>query len=135
MDYNVITWDVINNGIEMLSKEIISSNIKYEVIYGPPRGGLIPGVMLSHKLRIPLVLNMEEVWRIDMQHGKVLIVDDISDTGKTLKYFDDKNFDIATIFVRMHTSKISPKFNAFDINDDTWLLFPWETQDTTQSNL
>ena len=135
MDYNIITWDVINNGIEMLSKEIISSNIKYEVIYGPPRGGLIPGVMLSHKLRIPLVLNMEEVWRIDMQHGKVLIVDDISDTGKTLKYFDDKNFDIATIFVRMHTSKISPKFHAFDINDDTWLLFPWETEDTTQSNL
>lgn len=134
MDYNIITWDMINNGIETISKKIISANETYEVIYGPPRGGLIPGVMLSHKLKIPLVLNMEEVWRIDMQHKKVLIVDDISDTGKTLQYFHDKKFDIATLFVRIHTSRVMPKFHAFDINNDAWLLFPWETQDTTQPN-
>ncbi len=135
MSYNIITWEKIDEAILKLSESIADSKEQYEVIYGPPRGGLIPGVMLSHKLDIPLVLNIEEVWRIDMQHKKVLIVDDIADTGNTLKYFDDKKFDIATLYVRVHTSKITPRYNAFDINNDNWLLFPWETKDSTVSHI
>lgn len=131
MEYDIVTWDKIDEAISILTKQIQDAKIKYEVVYGLARGGLIPAVMLSHRLGVPLVLNMEEVWRLKVKHKDVLIADDISDTGTTLRYFSDQNFDITTLFVRKHTSKITPRFNAFEIEHDNWLLFPWETKKST----
>ncbi|WP_300755451.1 phosphoribosyltransferase [uncultured Brachyspira sp.] len=128
MEYDVISWTDIDEAIDILAKQIEDSKIHYEVIYGLARGGLVPAVMLSHRLKIPMVLNMEEVWRLKVKNKAALIVDDISDTGETLKYFDDQKFDIATLFVREHTSKIKPRYNYKNINHDNWLLFPWETK-------
>ncbi|MEI0477311.1 phosphoribosyltransferase [Brachyspira pulli] len=132
MEYYIITWTDIDEAIEVLAKQIEDSKIHYEVIYGLARGGLVPAVMLSHRLKIPMVLNMEEVWRLKVKNKSVLIVDDISDTGETLRYFDDQKFDIATLFVREHTSKIKPKYTYKNINHDNWLLFPWETQSSSK---
>ena len=132
MEYYIITWTDIDDAIEVLAKQIEDSKIHYEVIYGLARGGLVPAVMLSHRLKIPMVLNMEEVWRLKVKNKSVLIVDDISDTGETLRYFDDQKFDIATLFVREHTSKIKPKYTYKNINHDNWLLFPWETQSSSK---
>ena len=128
MEYDVVTWENVNEAIEVLAKQIEDSKIHYEVIYGLARGGLVPAVMLSHRLKVPMVLNMEEVWRLKVKNKAALIVDDISDTGETLKYFHDQKFDIATLFVREHTSKIKPRYSYKDINHDNWLLFPWETK-------
>ena len=128
MEYDIITWENIDEAIEVLAKQIEDSKIHYEVIYGLARGGLVPAVMLSHRLKIPMVLNMEEVWRLKVKNKAALIVDDISDTGETLKYFDDQKFDIATLFVREHKSKIKPRYSYKNINHDNWLLFPWETK-------
>lgn len=128
MEYDIITWENIDEAIEVLAKQIEDSKIHYEVIYGLARGGLVPAVMLSHRLKISMVLNMEEVWRLKVKNKAALIVDDISDTGETLKYFDDQKFDIATLFVREHTSKIKPRYSYKNINHDNWLLFPWETK-------
>lgn len=128
MEYDIISWKDVDEAIEVLAKQIEDSKIHYEVIYGLARGGLVPAVMLSHKLKIPMVLNMEEVWRLKVKNKAALIVDDISDTGETLKYFDDQKFDIATLFVREHTSKIKPRYSYKNINHDNWLLFPWETK-------
>lgn len=132
MEYDIISWDNINEAIESLAVQIEQANIHYEVIYGLARGGLVPAVMLSHRLNIPMVLNMEEVWRLKVKNKSALIVDDISDTGETLRYFDDQKFDIATLFVREHTSKIKPKYSYKNINHDNWLLFPWETKSTSK---
>ncbi|WP_028329448.1 phosphoribosyltransferase [Brachyspira alvinipulli] len=132
MEYDVVSWADIDDAVEVLAKQIEESNIHYEVIYGLARGGLVPAVMLSHRLKIPMVLNMEEVWRLKVKNKNSLIVDDISDTGETLRYFDDQKFDIATLFVREHTSKIKPKYSYKNINHDNWLLFPWETKSSSK---
>lgn len=132
MEYDVVSWADIDDAVEVLAKQIEESNIHYEVIYGLARGGLVPAVMLSHRLKIPMVLNMEEVWRLKVKNKNSLIVDDISDTGETLRYFDDQKFDIATLFVRKHTSKIKPKYSYKNINHDNWLLFPWETKSSSK---
>ena len=128
MEYDIVSWEDVDEAIEILAKQIEDSKIHYEVIYGLARGGLVPAVMLSHRLKIPMVLNMEEVWRLKVKNKNSLIVDDISDTGETLRYFYDQKFDIATLFVREHTSKIKPKYSYKNINHDNWLLFPWETK-------
>ena len=132
MEYDIVSWEDVDEAIEILAKQIEDSKIHYEVIYGLARGGLVPAVMLSHRLKIPMVLNMEEVWRLKVKNKNSLIVDDISDTGETLKYFYDQKFDIATLFVREHTSKITPKYNYKNINHDNWLLFPWETKSSSK---
>ncbi len=135
MKYDIISWQTIDEAIEILVKKIEASNIEYEVVYGLPRGGLVPAVMLSHALKRPLVLNMEEVWRMKVTGKEVLIVDDISDTGKTLKYFYEQKFHIATLYTRVHTTEVMTSYNAFEVYHDDWLLFPWETKDTSVSNL
>lgn len=132
MEYDIISWENINEAIETIAKQIEDSKIHYEVLYGLARGGLVPAVMLSHRLNIPMVLNMEEVWRLKVKNKAVLIVDDISDTGDTLKYFDEQKFDIAALFVRKHTSKVKPKYSYKNINHNNWLLFPWETKDSSK---
>ena len=132
MEYDIVSWEDVDEAIEILAKQIEDSKIHYEVIYGLARGGLVPAVMLSHRLKIPMVLNMEEVWRLKVKNKNSLIVDDISDTGKTLRYFYDQKFDIATLFVREHTSKIKPKYSYKNINHDNWLLFPWETKSSSK---
>lgn len=134
MEYEIITWDIIDKALDMLSKQIKDTRIDYEVLYGLARGGLVPAVMLSHRLKIPMVLNMEEVWRLKVKNKDVLIVDDISDTGETLRYFAEQKFDIATLFTRINTTKTKSRYNAFNIAHEKWLLFPWETDITSHSN-
>lgn len=127
MEYDIITWETIDKAVLSLTNQIKESGVNYEVIYGLARGGLVPAVMLSHSLKVPIVLNMEEVWRLKVKGKDVLIVDDISDTGETLKYFKDQNIDIATLYTRVHTTKTFARYNAFEVNHDNWLMFPWET--------
>lgn len=131
MDYDIATWQSIDDAVILLSDKIKLSNICYDGVYGIPRGGLVPAVMLSHALAIPLVLNVEEVWRLKSENKCVLIVDDISDTGDTLTYFKDQGFDIATLYTRVHTTKTVAKYNAFEVHHDKWVLFPWETKNSS----
>ena len=76
-----ITWDTIDNLITIIAREIISESPNIYNIYGIPRGGLIPAVLLSHKLGIPVTQEVKNY---------SLIVDDISDSGNTLKKVIDK---------------------------------------------
>jgi hypoxanthine phosphoribosyltransferase len=67
-----LSWDIIETLVDVLAMNIKKSEI--DSIMGLPRGGLIPAVMLSHKLNLPLVFEPTE---------KTLIVDDICDSGET----------------------------------------------------
>jgi hypoxanthine phosphoribosyltransferase len=51
--YNV-DWDEIEALIFRLSHKILTNDLKFKNIYGLQRGGLIPAVMLSHQLGIPM---------------------------------------------------------------------------------
>lgn len=83
-------------------------------IYAPARGGLVFGVWLSHKLNLPLAQSPV---------GKCLIVDDIADSGQTLKKFAGKFF-IATMFYQPDCS-FEPDFWMFEKGEE-WVVYPWE---------
>lgn len=126
MQYDIITWDRLENAIDKIANQVKTSNANYEAIYGLPRGGLVPAVMLSHRLQVSLILNMEEVWRLKVNGRDVLIVDDISDSGRTLKYFGDQKFDIATVSSRVNKTQTTPKYNGIELTHEDWVVFPWE---------
>ena len=115
-----IGWHEVENLVEQLYHNILESGIKFDSVYGLPRGGLTPAVMLSHKMGIPYD-----------NFGKVLVVDDICDSGETLRpYISEPHQYTAVLHYKPHTSKTIPDFYAFHYSIDAWIVYPWENKDS-----
>jgi hypoxanthine phosphoribosyltransferase len=82
-----------------------------------PRGGLIPAVLLSYKLNIPLIIDEDDI------NEYTLIVDDLIDKGETLKRFF-KHYDIATIHCKEHSPVSNYYYEIKPSNE--WIVYPWE---------
>ena len=136
----------IRNALEQISDKKSKDDRKPDVIMGINRGGCIPGVYLSHRLGIPHealdvrlrdhkakpdLRNLEKAYAFQK---KILIIDDINDTGETFNYIK-KNFGgedrVRTAAVIHNTPS---KFNKLDyycyeIDKEVlpcWIVFPWE---------
>jgi len=118
-----LTWGDIEMLVHDLCAQIAMPGTQIEHIYGLPRGGLIPTVMLSHKLGIPMVQ--------DLNLPNTLIMDDICDSGETFKklYQQYPNVKFACLHFKPHTSVFHPTFfTKFHSND--WIIYPWELTDS-----
>jgi hypoxanthine phosphoribosyltransferase len=115
----IISWHKFDAGcyriVEELRKIPELSQLKY--IYGIPRGGLVIAIRLSHMLKLQVVLD-----RVVIAPENTLVVDDIADTGKTLKDFG--KFLIATLYYKKG-SDIAPNIWIYE-KKDHWIVFPWE---------
>ena len=111
-------------------------------IVGIARGGLIPSVMLSHKLNLPMeVLGVSFRDNKATHHTKFkpiadaryLIVDDINDSGTTFKVVSDifKNRRLTFITAALINKKQSDfsvdLYGEMFYNED-WINFPWENK-------
>jgi hypoxanthine phosphoribosyltransferase len=120
-----LSWDDVNDAVEGLAYQIKSSNEPIEAITGLPRGGLIPAVLLSHKLGLPYVeLSNEESEKYDI----ILVVDDICDSGETLKKYN-QIFSTATIHYKQ-SAIVKPDFYYSLAPEDKWIVYPWEQKDS-----
>ena len=91
----------------------------FEGVYGLPRGGLCLAVALSHSLGIPL---------LEKPQDNSIIVDDIYDTGHTL----EKIKKIKGSETHVWISKRKPTWwkSYKYIQDNEWIVFPWENINT-----
>jgi len=139
--------------VAMLYRSVNRQKFQPDFIVGISRGGLIPAVMLSHMFKVPMI---PIVWAtrdfIDMDHERVnqvqdlvrkdgknvLIVDDICDTGKTFSSFQDnlmeeqiagfaQGVEFASLYVR-YTADFYPDHCAVEVPDESWVIFPFETE-------
>lgn len=94
---------------------------KYRAILGIARGGLIPAIYLSHLLDLPLLFQLPEKG----DTNDILVVDDLVDTGKTIKGLLQ---DTAVIFYKPR-SIVKPTFYVTEVPNDEWIVFPWEHLD------
>ena len=115
------SWSEFDKSVEYIAKKC--KFLEISGIYGIPRGGLCLAVALSHKLKINL---------ISQPIKNSLIVDDIYETGITLKAF--KHIEGAMFFVLF--SKVSPTWwNSVHISEKSeWIVFPWENPLNLQSD-
>ncbi len=122
MKYHKIDWNKLDEYVQTLADKIAKDGKPVTGVYGLPRGGLVPAVVLSHKLGVPLLLAPCE---------KCVVVDDIADTGVTLQHFADKGYRIAVIWYKA-CSKVVPDYFAVKSARKTfggaWIVFPWEAQ-------
>ena len=122
-----LSWDDIENLVNKLAAKISPET---DSIMGLARGGLIPAIMLSHKLNLPLVF---------VPYENTLIVDDICDSGETfLEIWKTHTFNkFACLHFKPHTSKFIPDIYAEEFTSDDWIVYPWEkdNSDTIQDYL
>ena len=61
-----------------------------------------------------------------------MIVDDIADTGETLKFYEDTFLDYYIVTVHEHDhSIVKPKYSVIN-KGDKWIVYPWETEDSEE---
>ena len=132
-----VSWNEIENLVNGLYERLKDENI--DKVVGIARGGLIPGVMLSHKLGAgfePLEWQTRDGEFQDKIKANgfnknlkgTIFVDDICDSALTIKQIKEiipnsrwavlhQKADIELDFVgeRLHN------------NDKRWIVYPWET--------
>jgi hypoxanthine phosphoribosyltransferase len=112
-------WDDINDLVNTLCEKIITEQPNIDSVFGLKRGGLIPAVMVSHKLGLP--------WS-DVMLPNTLVVDDICDSGVTLK--NTIGCYTAVLHYKPHTSCYKPNIYAQIHEGDEWIIYPWEKRDS-----
>jgi len=119
------TWKEYDEAIDKMVSEFRRHDFSCNCIYGLPRGGLTIAVSLSHRLGLPLVT---EVRKTDYP----LIVDDISDSGETLKNFtrlmgkNRQGYRVFTIHYADGTC-FDPEYYVHN-NNGKWIVYPWEVE-------
>ena len=98
----------VRNALEQIADKMADDKWEPDVIMGINRGGCIPGVYLSHRLNKPHealdvrlrdhkakpdLRNLEKAYAFQK---KILIIDDINDTGETFNFIN-KNFGIKAL--------------------------------------
>lgn len=122
--------------------KIKQRNIKVDVVYGVARGGVVPAYYISRMLGCEFRTfyhqtrdgtKQESIQRIN----NVLIVDDINDTGETLrqlvsKYKHNNTINFASL-IRRHSSQYDTDITGIVLNNEDWVVFPWEELDDYKS--
>lgn len=114
-----LSWDDISQLVDILCDKIITEQPNIDSVFGLKRGGLIPAVMVSHKLGLP--------WS-DVMLPNTLVIDDICDTGETLK--NCIGGYTAVLYYKPHTSCYKPNIYAYIHEGDEWVIYPWEKKDS-----
>jgi hypoxanthine phosphoribosyltransferase len=70
-----------------------------------------------------------EEFNLDIDKKRILIVDDISDSGQTLKRYKKEGYTTATLDVRNSTVTV-PDFYSNWIENADWIVYPWERKDS-----
>ena len=116
------TNKMFKEAIKYFLKYCKKNNKKYSGIYAIPRGGLIVGVYLSHKLNIPLI----DYETLMFDEGKYLVVDDICDTSETLSKIIYSSYDKFVLIAKMKGyKKVKPIVHTI-VSDNQWVVFDWE---------
>ena len=121
----------------------------FNCVIGLLRGGYLPAEAISRYLGIPLVIAKlssyndkvqgkielcDEIINRDLIKGNVLIVDDLIDSGNTLKFFTNhikEHYNVDSVKTAVLWSKevkrnIEPDFYSIKVPGNEWIVQPLE---------
>ena len=146
MDKEYYSIDNLNEDILSLISQVRSANLNIDLILSVNRGGCIPGVYLSHGLKLPhKVIDLQlrdgtnipdsnSVKNLKINSKKILIIDDINDTGSTFIHLNriinaNNTKKYFACLINNIGSKFQVEFYGRSINKvekPSWYVFPWE---------
>ncbi len=152
-EFEIPTWERIYELLLNLASRIRRNGFKPDIIVGVARGGWPPARIMSDLLENPEVANVKAEFylgvaetkgepvitqpvSVPVKNKKILIVDDVADTGKSLALVKEhleeqgaSDVKIATIYSKPW-SIITPDYS--ERKTSHWIIFPWERKETVR---
>ncbi|MFZ8849174.1 MAG: phosphoribosyltransferase [Thermoproteota archaeon] len=150
-EFYVLKWSVFYKDIVKLYKKIKGDNYKPDIIVAIARGGWVVGRIISDLLEVNQVTDLHITFYTnvystlkepiilegigkDIKNKKILVVDDVSDTGESLikaidylRSFNPLIIKTATVYIKPWT-KFIPDYYIKSI--DKWIIYPYEVKET-----
>jgi hypoxanthine phosphoribosyltransferase len=150
MTREILTYDLFGHGIRELAQQIADSDFEPDILLGIARGGLVPAGALAYaldcknlftisvefytgvdaRLDVPVMLPPFLDAR-DLDAAKVLVVDDVADTGKTLELvhqFCGGHVAEARTAVLYEKPQSIIQADFVWRRTDRWINFPWSSE-------
>jgi len=154
----LVSWDEIVEWSLGLGKVIESSGWTPDMVVAVARGGYVPARLLCDYLGVTDLVSLQSqhwveaakaaqkaiirnAYSIEARGLKVLVVDDIVDTGETLALARDfiraewKPEDVRTAALQWISpiAKFKPDYYYIEVKEWTWFQYPWtRLEDLTQ---
>ena len=146
----IMTWDHLGEAARQLAHDVVASGYKADIVLAIARGGLLPGGAVAYalgvknscamnvefytdvdqRLEVPMVLPPAPEL-IDLGHARMLIVDDVADTGRTLEVVHDfcagKVAEVRTAVLYEKPQSVV-KCDYVWRRTDRWIDFPWSAE-------
>ena len=156
LKFEVLTWKRVYNMILDLSGKIQKTGFKPDVIVGVARGGWVPARILSDLLSNTNVASvraefytaiaetkcepmMTQSVSVSVAEKMVLVVDEVADTGKTLKLIKDHVVEQGASQVKTAAVYSKPWSvfipDYYEKESSSWIVFPWEIKETVRKIL
>ncbi|UYO00605.1 MAG: xanthine phosphoribosyltransferase [Devosia sp.] len=141
-----VTWDQFHRDSRALAWRLTGLG-PFDAVVAIARGGLVPAAIVARELNIRTVETVaaksydhqnqagiqilkeisQPVFDIARQGGKILIVDDLVDTGNTARAVRDMlpNAHFATVYAKPKGREMVDTFIT-EVSQDTWIFFPWD---------
>jgi hypoxanthine phosphoribosyltransferase len=153
LEFEIPSWDQIYGLLLNLANKVRKTGFKPDVIVGVSRGGWPPARVMSDLLENPKLANVTAEFyvgvaetkgkpvitqpvSIPVKDKKVLVVDDVADTGESLRLVrahlkeqGASEVKIATIYYKPW-SVLIPDY--YEKETRAWIIFPWERKETVR---
>jgi len=151
LEFEVPTWNQIYDMLLNLAEKIRKDGFKPDLIVGVSRGGWPPARVLSDLMDNPNLANVRAEFYLGVAETKgepvltqpvstsvggkkVLIVDEVADTGKSLKLVKEHIIEDGAVKIKVATVYYKPwsivKPDYYEKETSCWIVFPWEIKET-----
>ena len=143
-----VSWDQFHRDTRALTWRLHEVG-PFEAIVCITRGGLVPAAIVARELNVRIIeticiasyMNYKNQGEIEVMKGvgpevmalreqskKILIVDDLVDTGKTARVVREilPEAHFATVYAKPMGRPLVDTFIT-EVSQDTWIYFPWDT--------
>ncbi|MHB1102048.1 MAG: xanthine phosphoribosyltransferase [Devosia sp.] len=141
-----VTWDQFHRDSRALAWRLQGLG-PFDAVVAIARGGLVPGAIVARELNIRVVESVAvksydhqnqgeikvlkavspDIIAKSKEGGKILIVDDLVDTGATARIVRDMlpGAHFATVYAKPKGRDMVDTFIT-EVSQDTWIFFPWD---------
>ena len=136
-----VSWDQLHRDAKALAWRLAEMG-PWECVVAVTRGGLVPAAIIARELEIRMIDTVcvasyahqnqggiEVIKRADVSGKKVLIVDDLVDTGRTAKVVREMlpEAHFASVYAKPEGRPMVDSYIT-EVSQDTWIFFPWDTE-------
>jgi hypothetical protein len=150
-------WEELGTGSKALAEQVAADGFRPDFILGISRGGLLVAGALAYALGVKNTFTMSVEFYtgvderldmpmilppvphlVDLHEARVLIADDVADTGQTLvlvKEFLEGKVADARIAVLYEKPRSVVRSEYVWSRTDRWIVFPWSADDPVEAPL